>query len=316
MPIRRFNKPSSKTSAFTQSTIQKVKATGGVIEDIGGYKIHTFNDYITTNSFVVTQSGSVEILVVAGGGAGSVDHGGGGGAGGLLYSSSYSVTPGSYSVTIGQGGRAIVGSYLGVYSQGYTQSGGTTGRPYGNAANGSNSVFASATAIGGGGGGGFATSVTTAPGGSGGGSGAASTLVGGLAQQGSSGGLTGYGYPGGSNAGSTPDAGGGGGGAGEAGFNGRSGGTTPGKGGNGLAYSISGTSRYYAQGGMGGSHQIGATYGGNFGGGGRADGGQNDLGTRQGHGTPGTGGGGAGRSNDGLMAGHGGSGIVIVRYIA
>jgi hypothetical protein len=67
---------------------------------------------------------------------------------------------------------------------------------------------------------------------------------------------------------------------------------------------------------MGGTHQVVATYGGNFGGGGRADGGENALGTRQGHGTPGTGGGGAGRANDGYMAGHGGSGIVVVRYLA
>ena len=47
---------------------------------------------------------TVEVLVVGGGGGGGTG-GGGGGAGGLLYSSSYSVTPGSaITVTVGNGG--------------------------------------------------------------------------------------------------------------------------------------------------------------------------------------------------------------------
>ncbi len=77
----------------------------------------------------------VEVLVVAGGGGGSGggNGGAGGGAGGLVYISNYAVTPGErISVTVGDGGAAVV---------------------TGNSGNdGANSVFNNITAIGGGGG--------------------------------------------------------------------------------------------------------------------------------------------------------------------
>ena len=72
--------------------------------------------------------------MVAGGGGG---WSGGGGAGGLIYSSSYSLTSGSYPITIGAGGSAGAGAAY----------------PQGTGGNGTNSVFATFTAIGGGGGG-------------------------------------------------------------------------------------------------------------------------------------------------------------------
>src|ERR1017187_7305167 len=46
----------------------------------------------------------MDVLVVAGGGGGGAAYGGGGGAGGLLYSAAHSVTPKSYSITVGTGG--------------------------------------------------------------------------------------------------------------------------------------------------------------------------------------------------------------------
>jgi hypothetical protein len=46
---------------------------------------------------------SVMALVVAGGGSGGCGTGGGGGAGGVVYSSSLSLTPGTYAVNVGSG---------------------------------------------------------------------------------------------------------------------------------------------------------------------------------------------------------------------
>ena len=60
----------------------KISATGGTVTTVGLYKVHTF---FSNGSFVVTGSGTAEVLVVAGGGGGGSDMGGGGGAGGLIY---------------------------------------------------------------------------------------------------------------------------------------------------------------------------------------------------------------------------------------
>jgi hypothetical protein len=316
MAIKRFTNTNSVNSI---SQPGKVVATGGEIYDIAGFRIHIFKDYRATSTFNVTRGGTAEVLVVAGGGAGSIDHGGAGGGGGLLYSSAYTLSPGALSVTIGKGGRPLVGSYLSVYSYDLSNTrdtqGGVANRSYGNANSGDNTVFGTATALGGGGGSGFAaTTVVTAAGGSGGGSGAQTLRVGGLPTQGNSGGIPGFGFQGGGNDGGA-DCGGGGGGAGSAGKNGSAAiaGSVAGDGGAGLDYSISGTSRGYAGGGGGGQHNSGnrgeASHGGGFG-----DGLTNLDGVAYGNATPGTGGGGGGRTNDGQRTGEGGSGIVIVRY--
>jgi hypothetical protein len=234
-------------------------------------------NYIVTNGLVLnldsgdpdsytrSQPPYVEVLVVAGGG-GCGGHGGGGGAGGLIYNSAYQLNNASaITVTVGGGGAG-------------------TGGPA-NGANGSNSVFGSLTAIGGGGG---AYALPGSNGGSGGGGG----------YNGSTGGLgtAGQGNDGGKGNGGTNLPGGGGGGAGQVGGNNV--GTTSGKGGDGLAFSISGTSTYYAGGGGGGGYPSNDPGAGGLGGGG----------TAYGNGTANTGGGG------GAGAGSGGSGIIIVRY--
>ena len=72
---------------------------------------------------------TVEYLVVAGGGAGGTTYGGGGGAGGYRTDSGYSVSPGTYTITVGAGG---VGSST-----------------YNMATSGTNSVFGSITSAGG-----------------------------------------------------------------------------------------------------------------------------------------------------------------------
>ena len=236
-------------------------------------------NYIVTNGLVLnldagdpdsytrSQPPYVEVLVVAGGGGGG-GHGGGGGAGGLIYNSAYQITNASaITVTVGGGGA------------------GTTGPA--NGANGSNSVFGSLTAIGGGGG---AYANPGSNGGSGGGGGYNGS-VGGL-------GTAGQGNDGGKGDGGTNFPGGGGGGAGQVGLNNV--GTTSGKGGDGLAFSISGTSTYYAGGGGGNGYPSSFPGAGGLGGG--ATGGSSNSGTAN------TGGGGGGGN------GSGGSGIAIVRY--
>jgi len=92
-----------------QYVLQGVVATGGTtVNDGGGYRTHTF---LTSGSFVVTNPGTVEYLVVGGGGSGgantSTRSGGGGGAGGLLAGST-ALSAGTYAITVGAGGQALL----------------------------------------------------------------------------------------------------------------------------------------------------------------------------------------------------------------
>ena len=276
-----------------------VVATGGTITNVGGYRIHTFTT-VGTSTFTVSSGDNVEALVVGGGGGGGGqgvnDGSGGGGAGGLIYNSAYSIMAGSYTVTVGNGGAGVVAA--------------TPGNQ------GGNSVFGSLTSIGGGGGGSESSQRSGLPGGSGGGAGGYSpSYIGGV-------GTVGQGNNGGANIMPiTPNyGGGGGGGAGSVGI----GGTIQAdsvsnhiSGGNGLSYSISGTSMFYAGGGGNGGG-----YGGYGGYGGSNSGGKggNSV-AAQAAGTSGVantggGGGGAGGQLVGGVgnSGSGGSGIVIIRY--
>ena len=67
--------------------------------------------YRQGGTITVNTAGTVDILLVGGGGGGGQNNsaklqqgGGGGGGGGVLYTNSYAVTPGTYTVTIGAGG--------------------------------------------------------------------------------------------------------------------------------------------------------------------------------------------------------------------
>jgi hypothetical protein len=281
-----FNTRLTNTQLAELTTVRS--GSGGNISYYGPYTIHTFTGSAT---FTPSFTGPVEVLVVAGGGAGGGgDVGGGGGAGGLLYVSSYGVSQGTgITVTIGAGGAGVQNASL---------AGG----------NGSNSVFGGLTAIGGGGGAGW-TKGTGNDGGSGGGSTFYGTGGKGIPGQGNDGGTGGIAGP------PYPQCGGGG--AGEAGFPHQSS-TVAGNGGDGLSYSISGFSTYYAGGGGGategspGSPSSTGTPGtGGLGGGG--NGGSQGASTL---GTPGVNGlGGGGGGCDPQAGASGGSGIVIVRYL-
>ena len=199
------------------------------------------------------------------------------------------MSPGTqYTVTVGTGGS---GAQTGTVT-------GTTG---------SNSVFSSLTAIGGGGGG-----YDTGPSGSNGTSGGSGG--GGAPANGTGGaGTAGQGFAGGTNYGSSFNAGGGGGGAGARGGDGRGTyGNAGGGGGIGLNFNISGTATYYAGGGGAGVYTTGVPGKGGLGGGG--DGGA--VGTNGNNATASTGGGGGGASGNvgATVGGNGASGIVIIRY--
>ena len=100
-----------------------LSATGGVISDYtSGSNVYRAHIFTSSGTFAVTQIGSfpadVEYLVVAGGGGGGGASGGGGGAGGFrtnlsghpLAGSSYGVSVGSYTVTVGAGGDGSPGA--------------------------------------------------------------------------------------------------------------------------------------------------------------------------------------------------------------
>lgn len=247
----------------------RLRASGGNIADIGGYRIHTFT---SSGVFEVTHGkGLVEVLVVgAGGGSARSTYGyGGGGGGGILYHPGYYVTAGGIIVTVG----------LGLPDQ-----------------NGQNSYFGSLTAFGGGR---CDTSnnVNSRAGGCGGGAGHMNPAGGGgpSIQTSNNGGI-GYGCAGGASRYSDPYYQGSGGGAGGAGSIG-------GAGGVGKAFSISGSSVYYAGGGGQCNHNPGTVTAGGTGGGGT-----------NGNGFANTGGG-AGGGKGTYLAYSGGSGIVIARYL-
>lgn len=82
-------------------------ASGGNIADGlkpgNGYVYHTFG---ASGTFTVQNQNEIEVLVVGGGGATSAFCGGGGGAGGVAHATSYVVSAGDHTITVGDGGTA------------------------------------------------------------------------------------------------------------------------------------------------------------------------------------------------------------------
>ena len=275
---------SGSGSIYAQSFV----ATGGSTSTSGGYKYHIFN---TSGTFSVTSgSNAAQVLVVAGGGGGGSggnSAGGGGGAGGLVYNSSYSLSVGDYTVTVGNGGA-----------------GGIRGGSPAYGVTGDNSVFGSITALGGGGGH-YSGADSDASGGSGGGGAGWNVYYTGGT------GTSGQGNDGGSgyNSSVTAYAGaGGGGGSGGVGSNGAL--ATGGNGGAGSNYSsIFGTSvgasGWFAGGGGGAGYTIQGT--------GQAGGSNGSYGATSSNATANTGSGGGGATG-GYSGGAGGSGFVGIRY--
>jgi hypothetical protein len=205
---------------IAQYVLQGVVATGGSTNDAGGFRIHTF---LTSGSFVVTNGGSIEYLVVGGGGSGGANSsnrsGGGGGAGGYL-TGTVSLSAGTYAITVGAGGQALI-----------TQTSASDG--------GASSIGTTVSVTGGGAG--ASVSGTTAVAGRNGGSGGGGICGGAGGTR-----VVGQGNVGGSSGSSGSSRFGTGGGAGAAGT---SRDTVAADGGAGLSNSITGTAKTYAVGG-------------------------------------------------------------------
>ena len=290
----RYNPSLSKIQVFNGSTwltIGGVSATGGTtpITYADGYTIHTFT---SSGTFTVVSGGDVEYLVVAGGGGGGRNAGSGGGAGGMV-TGSVTITPGSYTLTLGEGGP-----------------GGDANNDDGT--NGNDSTIPGVTRAYGGGHG-----VSTGIGGDGGSGGGGSN--GGGASSGGSG-TAGQGNNGGNgnHPGGVDRAAAGGGGAGARGGDSVSS-SKGGSGGIGVISTIRGTGNiYYAGGGGGACHSTATGGSGGSGGGGK---GGNSTGSASGaqvgtDGSVNTGGGGGGGAGHGASGGAGGRGIVIIRYLS
>jgi hypothetical protein len=225
-------------------------------------------------TFTTTEALSCDILIVGGGGSGGSGTGPGGGGGGISYYTNFNISSTNITINVGSGGAVV-----------YTPNNGIAGQ--------SSSV-------------GIGSTTLLATGGAGG---LYSTSKGGISGTGiinnvASGGLSGgagtigpnYEMPGGAGAGTV---------GGIVSYGG-------GIGGNGLQFSITGTSTYYAGGGGGGWNGNASGGAGGLGGGGA--GGFPAI-----NGLPGTGGGGGGANNFNnsfatQSSGAGGSGIVIIRY--
>ncbi len=80
-------------------------ATGGVITQYTlndkHYRIHAF---YTSGVFTLKGTKSCDVLLIGGGGGGGGRIGGGGGGGAVFYRTGYSLTIGTYNITIGAGG--------------------------------------------------------------------------------------------------------------------------------------------------------------------------------------------------------------------
>jgi len=301
---------------------QKVVATGGVITQVGEWRVHRFNSAGTfTISSYMGDSVTVEYLLVGGGGGGGTNMGGGGGGGGVLDGSTV-LGSGSYPIGVGGAGAGA-------------PAGTTGGHPTATGSNGGNSTFNGLTAYGGGWGG---VSYNTQglgihfgnSGGSGGGSAGYNNDNVPPGYYGSGAGTSGQGFRGGYQGNMYYS--GGGGGAGAAGVDGNN---RP-DGGAGKKTGILGKPFYFGGGGGGGSYSLSTGGFGGIGGGGGgalgvAEGGMGGLawGSYGGGGNPGTwantpggngatntggGGGGGAHYNATNKGGDGGSGIVIIRY--
>ena len=301
---------------------QRVNANGGVITEVGEWRIHRFNSSGTFTLFDYKGDKlEIDYLVVGGGGGGGTNMGGGGGGGGVLNGSTV-IGRGSYTITVGAGGAGAPAGTTGVH-------------PTVTGSNGGNSTFNGLTAYGGGWGGvSYNTQGLGIHYGNSGGSGGGSTGYNNdnvpPGYYGSGAGVSGQGYRGGYQ-GNMYYSGGGGGAAGA----GSDGNNRP-DGGPGRKVSILGYPFYWAGGGGGSSYSLSTGgYGGTGGGGGGAVGTtlggvgglsygspggggspNSQTNTPGGNGATNTGGGGGGGShyNYTNKGGDGGSGIVIIRY--
>ena len=83
--------------------------SGTYVKTQSASTLYTYWALLTSGNFVVSGSSlACQILVVGGGGAGGGFAGGGGGAGGASWTPSTTLSPATYTITVGAGGASIV----------------------------------------------------------------------------------------------------------------------------------------------------------------------------------------------------------------
>jgi alpha-tubulin suppressor-like RCC1 family protein len=282
------------THTYTLGTLKVFHSRSG-----GSVSVLITNPYYnqTTYTFTSASALTANVLMVAGGGSGGSYNTGGGGAGGLVYKQNESISTGTKTIIVGNGGASHA-----------IPSGLRDGLP------GKDTTFLTYTAIGGGAHGDGSSDDKT---GGSGGAGAGVSSSDALQPSSASGG---FGNQGGTN--DSDRAGGGGGGAGGAGGNGNRN-TTAGYGGIGKYYgnffgNNYGEKGWFAGGGGGGDSDLhhSATRGIGGKGGGGSGVGTFDTGVH-GQSHTGGGGGGSGQSSETapstVRGGAGGSGIVLLQ---
>lgn len=184
------------------ASVSYISATGGTVTYVNssgiGYKCHTFTT-VGNTSFIVSAGGSTAEMILVGGGGGSGGNAssgssggsGGGGGGRVVSQTGITVTPQTYTVTVGAGGTAGTTSGTNGGTGGTTSALGTSSVG-GTGSAGSAGTATAAGAAGGGGGSFYPGGVTKAA--------ATGTFGGGAAQNGGTGSTQGSGG-GGSNIG-------------------------------------------------------------------------------------------------------------------
>ena len=140
-----------------------ISATGGTILTPGdGY---VYNVFLSPDSLVLPTSKTIDYLVVAGGGA-SAGAGAGGGGGGVLDGTLYSISSGTYVITVGAG--ATANSPSAPVTPAPTNGGNSSiGALFTSTGGGSSANYPTPGYPGGSGGGGNSTTISGVPGGTG-----------------------------------------------------------------------------------------------------------------------------------------------------
>ena len=105
------NVVSGKTYTPTTGTVtaDDLEITSGATFSPGANNVTLHGSYKNSGTLTVSQTVTADVLIVAGGGAGGnwcgTNNNGGGGAGGVVYAVNQVLGPGSYSVTVGDGGK-------------------------------------------------------------------------------------------------------------------------------------------------------------------------------------------------------------------
>jgi len=100
---------STSVVSFAVSVTDGIAVGGDFVADVNGRRIHVFTS--ASSTLTLLANGTVDMLLVGGGGGGGAGYaGGGGGGGGVLYRTDYSLGAGSYTITVGAGGRGGYGA--------------------------------------------------------------------------------------------------------------------------------------------------------------------------------------------------------------